>query len=303
MEFLALLVVVAAVWSAWQFFGDESVTDVGTGDAGSDGGSEEGGSEVTSESSSEASAEEPGVDKFTEALEKAGVKGWAEAGKRWHEKAKKAGEYETQLAEAQQKLKEYEEKQSSASETQTRTDSLTKQAITQGFTRSQVKDYLEDHTLEDLDARLAKDRGEASDGDGDEKTPRAVKEALARIAKLERAVSTKEQNSEMQRQLGESLGKHAADFDDEGKAMIAGFLEQAVEAARASGQKLPNVDSAVKNLAARFKSLAEKAVGKYKEQNKGKGVAGTSEQPNKDFEEQVSSEESDVQAMLKLFQK
>lgn len=302
MEFIVLLAAVAVVFSAWQYFGDESVTDDGAGDAGSDGEVDAGSSEVTSEASSEAAAEEPGVDKFSEALEKAGVKGWAEAGKRWYEKAKKAGDLEKQLSELQTKVKEYETKQSSASETQSRTEALTKQAISQKFTRSQVRDYLEDHTLEELEERLERDR-EGSGDDADEKTPRAVKEALARIAKLEKAVSTKEQNAEMKYQLGEALGKHAADFDDEGKAMIAGFLEQSVEAARASGQKLPNIDSAVKNLAARFKSISEKAVGKYKEQNKGKGIAGTSEQPDSEFQERVSSEESDVQAMYKLFSK
>lgn len=295
MEFLAVLCVVGFAFWAWQSFGDESAAtgDEGAGDEGSEGGGDEGGSEASSETESS---------KFIEALKGAKMDNWAEVVGRWDEKLRKAGALETQLTEAQQKLADLEGKVSSKSQTETRRAELTKQAISQKFTRSQVNEYLEDHTLDQLDERLAKDRegGDEEEDTGD-KMPAWARKLAKQVESLTKKGATQEQNAELQRQLGESLGKHAEGMTDEQKAMIAGFLEQSIETARASGQKLPNVDESVKNLAARFKAIAESAVAKFKEDNKGTAAAGTAEVPNQDYEEQVSSLESDEQQMLKAF--
>ncbi len=293
MEFLVILCVAAAL-SAWLSFGDEAAaTGAEAEGAGSEGDEEGAGSEATSEGESS---------KFVAALKEKGLDNWAEVATRWDGERQKASEASTKLAAAEKQIAEMQEKLSSKSATQTRSDELMAQALKQGFTRSYINDYLDRNTLDQLENALAKDRdsSKSEKDDSEENTPAAMKEALDRIAKLEKAATTKEQNAELQRQLGGSLKEHAEDLDDEDKATIVGLLEMEVEQARASGKALPNIDESVKNLAARFKAIAEKAVEKYKEENKGSAVAAGSEQPNSAHQEMLNSEEDDVQSMYKL---
>jgi cytochrome c556 len=244
-----------------------------------------------------------GESKFVSALKEKGLDNWADTVTRWD---KERAESKEATTAAQAKIAELEERlnaATSSAETAKATEALVKQGIKQGFTRSQLVDYLDRHTAEELAETLERDANKGGD-DKPEKSP-VVDKLQKRVDQLEKKLSKQSEDQSIGEQLFTTLDEVAKDEPEAIRQLITKAVLQDVELARARHQKLPNIAEAVKNAAQNFATLTKGAIEEYVKANgKGSGsaLAAQAEKVEDDFRREVEDQDDDVRRAMQLIE-
>jgi len=239
-----------------------------------------------------------GFEKYKEALTKAGLDNWVDTGSRIYSQRNEAREalkaIEAEKAELLEKLDTVQTQAESKAEV----EALTKQAIKQGFRRSQVSDYLDDHTVEDLKAELEKDseRGEPEPAKRDSKLE-------ARLKKMEQELARRDEDQSFKEQFHEAMTDLADGMTDVEKTRVTKEVAREIELARVRHQKMPNIKELVAREVSDIKALTAGAVEAYTKKN-GKGSPATSlaEKPDSRFQRAVDELNDDEKEALRLIQ-
>lgn len=238
--------------------------------------------------------------KFVAALKEAKLDKWADVANRWDKQRNEARSAVKAKDEELASLREQLEQVQAQAKGSSRKEELVARAIKQGFKRSNVNDFLDSNTLDDLEAELDKDAGKES---GNRKRNSEVDELRKEVEALKSSLRTQNEDRTLSEQLMAALDEHAKDESDEFKGLVTSVIAQQIEIARARHQKLPNIDDAVSNAVRKFSSFASNVRESVKsELSKGLPRTGLAEKPNEAFQRQVASEEPDVQEALKLIQ-
>lgn len=239
-----------------------------------------------------------GDSKFVAALKEAKLENWAETATRWDKERSEAKAAlkarEDELATLREQIKQASAKSGEVS----RRDDLIARAVKQGYKRSNVNDYLDTHTLEDLESEL--DADAAKETGGNSSSPDVAK-MMKKIQALEDRLRLKEEDADLSQQLMGSLDEFAKDQPDDFRQLVGGLVAQEVELARARHQKLPNIKEAVNNAVNKLSKFATNIKESAKKEfSKGAPTTTLAEKPDIEFQKQLSNEDADVQEAVKL---
>lgn len=239
-----------------------------------------------------------GDSKFVAALREAKLDNWAETATRWDKERSEAKAALKARDDELAALREQIQQATAKSGESSRRDELIARAVKQGYKRSNVNDYLDTHTLEDLESELDTDASKETGSGG---ANPAIDKMMKKIQLLEDRLRLKEEDTELSQQLVTSLDEFAKDQPDDFRQLVGGLVAQEVELARARHQKLPNIKESVNNAVNKLSKFATNITEKAKKEfTKGAPTTTLAEKPDIEFQKQLANEDADVQEAVKL---